>query len=183
MKSAHTIVRESQATIPVPPGGVTVHLLSRSLLNLVADITERSMALWKSVPPDAQSLQLQITVIAIGEQKTNESSISTTQPGALSPTNLSAPDSSPSRSRVSRDQVMDLLDQYVREQVAEIQMMAGAEKSSFSPTQPYRPPPIHPHPSERSRAGGELHVFTPWQVDGNCARCGMPRMAWQHDPE
>mgnify|MGYP000973914928 CR=1 FL=1 len=81
MKSNPSKLVELQATIPVPPDGVTAKQLLRSLKHLADGITDQYTEPSKSVPIDAPYYLLSITVSAIGEPPTNESSISTTPPG------------------------------------------------------------------------------------------------------
>lgn len=102
MKSESSQSPVSAQTIPVLVDGAALeHRLLRSLLILVEDTMVSRTDWLKSVPPDAQSFRLSITVSAIGEQPTSESLISTTQPGTSSPMNPSAPDSSESQSQAS----------------------------------------------------------------------------------
>ena len=137
-------------TIPAPLGGVTESQLLRFLWSLAEDTTEECMGGLKFVLRDAQSLQLSITVSAIGEQQTKESSISTTQPGTSSPTSLSLEDSSPSPSDQS-DELKNQMD-----------IAAEAWRSE-----------------KQAPASQTRHTFEGWLL-GNCSKCNMPLSAFQH---
>lgn len=158
MKSEPFRLADADRTIPVPPDGVTEKLLWPSLLNLVDDMMVQLMDSLSSVPQDARHLRLSITVGAIGERRTNESSTSIMQPGQPSPMSPSVPASYKLRSGVRiPGSVMGAVRQH------------RSERDS-SPTQ-------------LSRAGSPYHEFEDKvDPDGNCNHpgCRMPRNAFQH---
>ena len=84
--------------------GAAASRLSHFLKPLEADITELLTDWSRFAPRDAPSFQLSIIANVTGEQETNESLTSIMQPGASSPTNHSAEDSSKSPSDQSMEQ-------------------------------------------------------------------------------
>lgn len=177
MKQKNTPLVELHQIILAPRDGAMERPLSRSLSHLGAGILDRLTDTWKSVPNDAQYLQLSIIVSAIGEPPTSESLTSITQPGHSSPRNPFAEASSESPS-----------DPYEQGQWPTTQMVTDS-RFLESERGPAAETPSSPTPL--SRAGSPLHDFVPKQpigkpawADGNCANpnCGMPRSAWQHEP-
>jgi hypothetical protein len=140
----------------VLPVGVTELQLSHSLLHSVADMMGQFTDMLRSVPIDAQRLRLSITVSASGEPPTNESSISTTQPGNSSPTNPSPQGSFQSLSEAS---FMEMGEAALRKYHP---TLAEEELGPASPTPPF-----------------SKHMFEGVLTE-NCIHCNMPLSATQH---